>query len=217
LPSIIKVDQIQSDLGTVNVSSNLQFSSGFTMLSPTLTTPTLSSPTLTTPTITGQATIPTINLTGGQIVFPATQNASSDANTLDDYEEGAWTPTISGSSSGTVTTGTRYGSYTKIGRMVYASFHIVNPSLTSIGGTWRLSNLPFTSTSTYMSSGKVAWKRYIPVISNGTEMTFYMVGGTAVASIGWGRNTTDESDYITGGSVAADTLFEGFLIYQANA
>lgn len=33
----------------------------------------------------------------GQIVFPATQNASSNANTLDDYEEGTWTPTVGSS------------------------------------------------------------------------------------------------------------------------
>src|SRR4030066_820181 len=37
---------------------------------------------------------PSINLTGGQIKFPATQNASADANTLDDYEEGTFTPTL---------------------------------------------------------------------------------------------------------------------------
>jgi hypothetical protein len=88
LPSIIKVDQIQSDTGAVNVSSNLQFSSGFTMLSPTL-----SSPTLTTPTTTGVLTL------GAGIQFPATQVSSADANTLDDYEEGTWTPTIGGSST----------------------------------------------------------------------------------------------------------------------
>lgn len=31
---------------------------------------------------------------GMGIKFPATQSASSDANTLDDYEEGTWTPTL---------------------------------------------------------------------------------------------------------------------------
>ena len=30
---------------------------------------------------------------GAGITFPATQSASSDANTLDDYEEGTWNPT----------------------------------------------------------------------------------------------------------------------------
>jgi hypothetical protein len=110
MPSIIKVDQIQSDLGTVNVSSNLQFSSGFTMRSPTFT---------------GQATIPTINLTGGQIAFPATQVPSADGNTLDDYEEGSFQPSWSSTgASFTYDANYRHGRYTKIGNTVYFSIYI---------------------------------------------------------------------------------------------
>jgi hypothetical protein len=37
----------------------------------------------------------TPSASGSGISFPATQSASSDANTLDDYEEGTWTPTTS--------------------------------------------------------------------------------------------------------------------------
>jgi hypothetical protein len=52
---------------------------------------------------------------GAGITFPASQSASSNANTLDDYEEGTWTPTLSGW-SGTYSLQT--GRYTKIGRQV---------------------------------------------------------------------------------------------------
>jgi hypothetical protein len=147
------------------------------------------------------------------VTFPATQSASTDANTLDDYEEGAWTPTISGSSSGTVTTGARYGTYTKIGNLVTAQFAIINPSLTAIGGSWRLSGLPFAQSATYRVGGKVTWKRYIPVNTNGTEMTLYGSLGNTFMNIGWHTNNTNESDYISGGNVAADTLFEGYVTY----
>src|SRR3990167_787780 len=51
-----------------------------------------------------------LNLTGGQIKFPGTQVPSSDANTLDDYEEGTWTPIIT-SSVGTLTSYSSSGSY----------------------------------------------------------------------------------------------------------
>jgi hypothetical protein len=51
---------------------------------------------------------------GGQMKFPATQNPSSDANTLDDYEEGTFTGTLTGV-SGSVTVTVRY---TKIGNKV---------------------------------------------------------------------------------------------------
>lgn len=59
-----------------------------------------------------------ITATAGQIAFPAVQNASSNANTLDDYEEGTWTPTISSQTNCSSTSVTR-AVYTKIGRLVY--------------------------------------------------------------------------------------------------
>jgi hypothetical protein len=109
MASIIKVDQIQSDSGTVNVSSNLQFSSGFTMSAPTLVTPTTSG----------------IMTLGAGIKFPTTQVSSDDANTLDDYEEGTWTPTATGV---TVNSGTMAytGVYCKIGNLVYFNLNVRN-------------------------------------------------------------------------------------------
>lgn len=76
------------------------------------------SPTLTTPTVAGL-----IDHIGGQIAFPATQVPSSGANTLDDYEEGTSTPTVT-ASSGTLTTATAALVYTKIGRLVTFSCRI---------------------------------------------------------------------------------------------
>jgi hypothetical protein len=64
---------------------------------------------------------------GAGITFPATQSASSDANTLDDYEEGTWTVEIYDAFTGgnqSSTTGTGY--YTKIGRAVTAQVPILN-------------------------------------------------------------------------------------------
>ena len=91
----------------------------------------------------------------GQIVFPATQNASSDANTLDDYEEGTWTPVAS--STGGVTGGTysvQFGRYTKVGNLVTCQFII---SLTTAGTygntTYMISGLPFTTSGTAANAG----------------------------------------------------------------
>lgn len=62
----------------------------------------------------------------GQIKFPAAQNASADANTLDDYEEGTWTPVYfgTGGSAGAYAVGGAYGYYTKVGRKVTATFYL---------------------------------------------------------------------------------------------
>jgi hypothetical protein len=59
----------------------------------------------------------TPSASGAGITFPATQSASSDANTLDDYEEGTWTPSFT-LSSGSATATVASGSYVKIGRQV---------------------------------------------------------------------------------------------------
>src|SRR5687767_14546097 len=57
---------------------------------------------------------------GGQIMFPAPQNSSTDPNTLDDYQEGSWTPVIGGAGG---TSGQTYalhlGRYIKIGKRVF--------------------------------------------------------------------------------------------------
>lgn len=54
---------------------------------------------------------------GSGVSFPATQSASTDPNTLDDYEEGTWTPTVT-STAGSITSYTVTAFYTKIGRKV---------------------------------------------------------------------------------------------------
>lgn len=171
MPSIIKVDQIQSDLGTVNVSSNLQFSSGFTMRSPTFT---------------GQATIPTINLTGGQIVFPATQNTSSNANTLDDYEEGTFSLSYSGGGS-SPTIVSQNNSYVKVGKMVTVSISVqINLGSTSTTlGT--LSGFPFAFATNYATAISREW------YSTGKSTQIIgQIGGTD-ASLNFYDNTTSLS------------------------
>ena len=75
-----------------------------------------------TGTIKGASTISVGNATpsasGAGITFPATQSASSDVNTLDDYEEGTWTPALGGTWTSNPTG--LGGYYTKIGRFVTA-------------------------------------------------------------------------------------------------
>jgi hypothetical protein len=46
------------------------------------------------PVFTTKITTPIIDLTGGQVKFPAIVDPSANVNTLDDYEEGEWTPVI---------------------------------------------------------------------------------------------------------------------------
>jgi hypothetical protein len=91
-----------------------------------------------TQTVSGAKTFSEIITASKGVAFPATQVASADANTLDDYEEGTWTPTATGFSTGSGWSGT----YTKIGRMVYLT--IVNStSITATKLTSFFTGLPF--------------------------------------------------------------------------
>jgi len=79
-------------------------------------------------------------LSGGGVSFPATQVPSANANTLDDYEEGVWTPSL----GGTTTYTTQVGTYTKIGRVVFIEAELVINAI-GTGSTATISGLPFTS------------------------------------------------------------------------
>lgn len=80
---------------------------------------------------------------GSGITFPASQSASTDANTLDDYEEGTWTVT---DQSGAGLTFTVYTArYVKIGKMVTCGINFGYPS-TANGSQAKIS-LPFPAVS----------------------------------------------------------------------
>jgi len=76
----------------------------------------------------------TPSTSGAGISFPATQSPSSDVNTLDDYEEGTWTPVVNGQNQASCI-------YNKIGRLVTLAGDI---TLSFTGGVQNtMSGLPF--------------------------------------------------------------------------
>jgi hypothetical protein len=88
---------------------------------------------------------------GTGITFPATQSASSNANTLDDYEEGTWTP-VATSQLGSITAYTSSGTYTKVGRIVYLSGEVNITTSGTASGVLSIAGYPFASGS----SGTIA-------------------------------------------------------------
>ena len=82
--------------------------------------------------------------------------SNTDSNTLEDYEEGIWTPafeTVSGSASFTYQVNGQKGYYTKVGRQVTVLFSIHAGGVTvTSDGPVRITGLPFTSAD--LSNGK---------------------------------------------------------------
>lgn len=132
----------------------------------------------------------------GQIKFPASQNASANANTLDDYEEGTWTPTIGGdSTAGTQTYSSQIGRYTKIGQFIGIECRIVMTAKdAATAGNLVIFGLPFTSaniaaaaagmsTATTSSLTLTAGNTQVglQVLQNATR-AFFIQNGTGIAS-----------------------------------
>jgi hypothetical protein len=144
----------------------------------------------------------TPSTSGAGITFPATQSASSNANTLDDYEEGTWTP-ADGSGAGLGNLGT--GSYTKIGRQVIISFDITYP-ITANGANTLITGLPFQFKG--INSGAVCYGTaftnvgtwfYGQVLGDSTTFPWYNVSGG-----------------IVGNSQLSDKIIRGGICYTAS-
>jgi len=96
---------------------------------------------------TTQATFNTSGLAfpnGKGIDFSATSGTGT-SELFDDYEEGTWTPEITGTSTaGTIAYNAQHGYYTKIGRMVQVEFYVQWNSGTGTGNL-QITGLPFTA------------------------------------------------------------------------
>jgi hypothetical protein len=109
---------------------------------------------ITTPPVTVTNTIgvggTTPSASGAGVSFPATQSASTDVNTLDDYEEGTWTAGLTCGTSGTITVDPAYSTcrYTKVGRVVTVVGFIYISAASSPTGSLTLTGLPFASAYT---------------------------------------------------------------------
>lgn len=78
------------------------------------------------------------------IKFPADFFASQDVNTLDDYEEGSWSPTIlSGNNSSGRTYSKQTGRYRKIGSLVNINGEVTILAMGSSTGNTSIGGLPF--------------------------------------------------------------------------
>ena len=108
---------------------------------------------------------------------------TADANALDDYEEGTWTPVFGASTTDPVygTSVDPYGRYTRVGNQVTCWGLIIVNSVSSNGtGNWYVEGFPFTAASqSYSSSGVIG---YNDVLTNEVNK-LYMTGFQTYAQI----------------------------------
>jgi len=155
-------------------------------------------------------TAPDIDVTAQTTVaaFDAGITLGGSTTTLDDYEEGTWTPTTTASGNGAVTPTavTAYGTYTKTGNSVVARFTMIATSgswsWSALNSYFSLYGLPFTANNDYnsfvMSTGNIA--------STGAKGVGRVVASQSYA-LYWGLESV-------GGTV---TQLSGTITYQTNA
>ena len=156
-----------------------------------------------------------------QIGFLASQNASADANTLDDYEEGTWTPGIADDTGNTTGLDQAYsyqvGTYVKIGKTVFlkCSVSISDIGTMAVGNGVQLRGLPFTAAtlSNERSTFPVGDAASL-AITAGTSLSGALYSGGSFIYIGyWSQTSGTISLRIDELSAGGSLFFTG--IYDA--
>ena len=208
MAGILKVDQVQSDsnLSFQVAGANVAYmnSTGLQMTGGQITA--------------GGNTLLTASgliYANAGIAFPATQSASVGPNTLDDYEEGTFSPVLKlGATTQTQTSGGPNARYVKIGRMVY--FAIETYFTKSGTGDFNVSSLPFTSAATRQCDVNFYFQFYTSSMPSTSKLTYiqtstteftpqYMPsGGTQTASINDTMFTGSTNYFYAAGTYMSD-------------
>lgn len=122
------------------------------------------------------------------LTFPAVQNPSANVNTLDDYEEGTWTPAITFTTPGDLSVAytNQLGFYTKIGHRVFIDIYVVTSTFThtTASGNLSITGLPFAAS--------VSTNQGCDILTNGIAKAGYTSFGfrTTAASTALILNTS---------------------------
>ena len=102
--------------------------------------------------ITGNTTVGGTLVNTGLITASAgvAVGGTGSANTLDDYEEGSWTPTVNNATGYSA----QFGRYVKIGRLVFINGNVNTSSTSSPGNV--ISGLPHASSNNGNSDGNLS-------------------------------------------------------------
>ena len=173
---------------------------------------------------TGDVTVSTGNLvmgtSGKGIDFSATSNGSGTTSSelLNDYEEGTFTPTYTGTNLTVVTYGNQFGWYTKVGRLVTVTICLMTEDITVIGSEHvKIGGLPFTSNSTAQASNALIiadssrWASNPPIAGvitpNTTEVILYKdLGAVGAGTDPTTVKTSDLADATGNRNVVRGTL-----------
>jgi hypothetical protein len=153
-----------------------------------------------------------ITISSGDLLFGTSAKgvclgvtSNTDGNTLDDYEEGTWTPVLGAASSDpTVSyTANRSGSYIKVGDVVHVMGRVNTDSVSGGSGNILIRGLPF-ATSAERNAGALG---YISQVSNSSGYTQFGLNPDASAST---IRIVQSGSGLGGATVAIGVVGNGF-------
>ena len=139
---------------------------------------------------------------------------TSNANKLDDYEEGTWTPVVADAQTGgnTASIASAVGFYTKVGNIVHVTIRAINITTTGMtsGNDVFIRGLPFTQNGQVNFMGAIQ----ISDISFDGSPVLYGSGGTTIAKIGESASGT-VLDLVTVGQLTSGSAdIQAHLTYR---
>ena len=154
--------------------------------------------------------------TSDGLTFPATQVASADPNTLDDYEEGAWIYDFT-STTGTITKSSTYvsGNYTKVGRVVTITGFLAVTSVSAPTGALTLTGLPFAIGSASNRENFVGGGIFGNILSSSSVSPLMLQGSQGDSFLSIVKFVAGNASSLAG-DVIADTRFHISFSYFTN-
>jgi hypothetical protein len=152
---------------------------------------------------------------GAGITFPATQSASSDANTLDDYEEGTWTPAWSATGT-TFTMPNQVGRYVKVGGLVTAYCYLNISAVSGTKGAATLTGLPFNTENVANAYASICIGQMYNIDwpADAKQLTGHVLPNDTKVQMIWSRDATTTSA-LTGAELeSANTGFMMGISYR---
>jgi hypothetical protein len=137
----------------------------------------------------------------------------ASGNYFDDYEEGTWTPTVTGTTSGSATVSTiAHANYTKIGNVVIARCYIVvDFSSHTVSGDVQIGGLPFSAATNNEQMSTITYCNWTTADEADITLSARVVTSNARLLKGSSQTAITNSDLI---SSSGGTIMFG-MIYKA--
>ena len=159
----------------------------------------------------------TPSTSGVGITFPSAESLSTNVNTLDDYEEGTWTPVVKGDgTAGTYELQSNLSTYTKVGNLVSLNCQVRLAATITGGGTGILiiTGLPFSKGASQVGFGATLFSGpTFPALVLYVSAEFYSSGSSATLFFD-GIKSAASSAAVQISGVAANNFIGFSITYQ---